>query len=119
MLSPEVISGIQKTIEQYAYLFPTGNERCLVHGDFDPANILVDKINGSWAVTGVLDWEFAFLGSYLWDVANMLRYAHKMPSEFQNAFIGGLKRSGIHLPSTWPTTIHLLNLCSLLDCLKR
>lgn len=71
-LDPLVISEIQKAIEQYACLFPADDEKHLVHGDFDPANILVDQINGSWVVTGILDWEFAFSGSYLWDVANML-----------------------------------------------
>jgi len=119
VLSPEMIDEIKKAIKQYAYLFPTDGEKHLVHGDFDPANILVDKINGSWVVTGILDWEFAFSGSYLWDVANMLRYAHKMPPEFQNSFIDALQRNGIKLPPDWGTTAYLLNLSSLLDLLKR
>jgi Ser/Thr protein kinase RdoA (MazF antagonist) len=118
-LDPSVISKIRKTIEQYTYLFPTDDEKHLVHGDFDPANILVDKINGSWVVSGILDWEFAFSGSYLWDVANMLRYGHKMPPEFQNSFLDALQKNGIKLPAHWDTTIHLLNLSSLLDLLKR
>lgn len=117
--SPEMIDEIKKAIKQYAYLFPTDGEKHLVHGDYDPANILVDHINGSWVVTGILDWEFAFSGSYLWDVANMLRYAHKMPPEFQNSFIEALQKNGIKLPAHWCTTIHLLNLSSLLDLLKR
>lgn len=119
VLSPEVVAGIKKAIEQHATLFPNSDEKYLVHGDFDPANILVDQINGSWFVTGILDWEFAFSGSYLWDVANMLRYAHKMPPEFQNSFIEALQKNGIKLPAHWCTTIHLLNLSSLLDLLKR
>jgi len=108
VLSPEVIAEIKQTIELRASLFATGDEKHLVHGDFDPANILVDQINGSWVVTGILDWEFVFSGSYLWDVANMLRYAHKMPPEFQNPFIDALQRNGIKLPSHWRTTINLL-----------
>ncbi|NBO24849.1 MAG: hypothetical protein EBU93_06430, partial [Chlamydiae bacterium] len=119
VLSPEVVAEIKKAIKQYATLFPTDSEKHLVHGDFDPANILVDKINDSLVVTGILDWEFAFSGSYLWDVANMLRYAHKMPPEFQNSFIDALQRNGVKLPDGWRTTIHLLNLSSLLDLLKR
>ena len=119
VLSPEVVAEIKKAIKQYATLFPTDSEKHLVHGDFDPANILVDKINDSLVVTGILDWEFAFSGSYLWDVANMLRYAHKIPPEFQNSFIDALQRNGVKLPDGWRTTIHLLNLSSLLDLLKR
>jgi Ser/Thr protein kinase RdoA (MazF antagonist) len=113
-LSPEMISEIKKSIAQYEYLFPADDEKHLVHGDFDPANILVDQINGSWVVTGILDWEFAFSGSCLWDVANMLRYAHKMPPEFQNSFIDALEKNNIELPAYWGTTIHLLNLSSLM-----
>jgi GrpB-like predicted nucleotidyltransferase (UPF0157 family)/Ser/Thr protein kinase RdoA (MazF antagonist)/GNAT superfamily N-acetyltransferase len=119
VLDPSVIAEIKKAIEQYAYLFPTDDERRLVHGDFDPANILVNKIDGLWKVSGVLDWEFAFSGSYLWDIANMLRYAHKTPSEFQNSFIDSLQRNGVKFPADWRTIIHLLNLSSLLDLLKR
>ncbi len=119
VLDPSVIAEIKKAIEQHASSFPTSDEKHLVHGDFDPANILIDEINGSWVVTGILDWEFAFSGSYLWDVANMLRYTHKMPPEFQNSFIDALQRNGIKLPDHWRTTIHLLNLSSLLDLLKR
>jgi hypothetical protein len=119
VLSPEVVAEIKKAIKQYATLFPTDSEKHLVHGDFDPANILVDKINDSLVVTGILDWEFAFSGSYLWDVANMLRYAHKIPPEFQNSFLDALQRNGVKLPADWRTTTHLLNLSSLLDLLKR
>ena len=119
VLSPEMNDEIKKAIEQHASLFSTDDDKHLVHGDFDPANIFVDKINGSWVVTAILDWEFAFSGSYLWDVANMLRYAHKMPPEFQSSFIDALQRNGIKLPPDWRTTIHLLNLSSLLDLLKR
>ena len=118
-LDPSVIAEIKKAIEQHTSSFPTSDEKHLVHGDFDPANILVDKINCSWVVTGILDWEFAFSGSCLCDVANMLRYAHKMPPEFQSSFLGALLRNGIKLPPDWRTTAHLLNLSSLLDLLKR
>lgn len=119
VLDPSVIAEIKKVIAQYAYLFLTDNEKHLVHGDFDPANILVDNINGSWVITGILDWEFAFSGSYLWDVANMLRYAHKMPHEFQSSFTEAMEKNGITLPTYWRTIVHLLNLSSLLDLLKR
>ena len=119
VLSPEVISGIQKAIQQHASSLPADDGKHLVHGDFDPANILVDQMNGSWVVTGILDWEFAFSGSYLWDVANMLRYAHKMPPEFQDAFLKGLGDGGVILPENWRVTVNLLNLLSLLDVLKR
>ena len=82
-------------------------------------NILVDKINGDWKITGILDWEFAFSGSVMCDVANMLRYAHQMPAAFKDEFLRGLKNGGINLPENWSITCDLLNLISLLDCLVR
>lgn len=110
VLDSSVVNQIKKAIEPCACLFPTDDEKHLVHGDFDPANILVNRLNGSWRVTGVLDWEFAFSGSSLWDVANMLRYAHKMPPAFQDSFIDALQKNGVKLPADWQLTTHLLNL---------
>lgn len=113
-LTSSEISHIQKQFSQYQHIL-TGNEELshLVHGDFDPANLLVDNINNTWKVTAVLDWEFAFSGSSLWDIANMLRYAHQMPSEFQNAFLKGFQDKGAILPEHWQITIHLLNLSTI------
>ncbi len=118
-LTPEMVSNISQVMGEYAHLLPDASERHLVHADFDSSNILVNEVDGLWKVSGVLDWEFAFSGSVLWDVANMLRYAHKMPFDFQNAFLEGLTNSGIQLPENWQITVQLLNLLSLLDCLKR
>jgi hypothetical protein len=42
-----------------------------------------------------------------------------MPPEFQNSFIDALETNDIKLPADWRTTVHLLNLSSLLDLLKR
>lgn len=117
-LSAHKLSQIDCFIDKYAHLFPD-EERHLVHGDFDPANILVHKVKDEWKVSGILDWEFSFSGSVLQDIANMLRYSHKMPKSFEAYFLSGLAQGGIHLPSEWRTTIHLLNLLSLLDLLAR
>ena len=119
VLTPEMISKISHALSQYGHLFPDESEKHLVHADFDPANILVNNVDGIWKVSGVLDWEFAFSGSVLCDVANMLRYAHKMPHEFQDAFLKGLTDGGVTLPQNWRVTVNLLNLLSLLDVLQR
>lgn len=115
----EMVAKIERVIYKYADLFPTNQERSLVHGDFDPANILFAQQDGEWEITGVLDWEFAFSGSILCDVASMLRYAHKMPIEFEKSFLNGLQDNNIILPQSWEITVDLLNLLSLLDCLVR
>jgi len=45
---------------------------CLVHGDLDPENLLVDP--DTLAVTGLLDWEFAHAGRPGTDLGNLLRF---------------------------------------------
>jgi Ser/Thr protein kinase RdoA (MazF antagonist) len=49
-------------------------ERALVHGDFNAPNLLAREIEGKWKLVAVLDWEFGFSGSPLFDVGNFLRY---------------------------------------------
>lgn len=118
-LGPEALSKIRAILEKFEALFPDEHQTHLVHGDYDPANILVDKIEGRWKITGILDWEFAFSGSWLQDVANMLRYAHQMPPLFKDSFLEGLTSTGLSLPNQWPITVDLLNLLALLDLLVR
>jgi aminoglycoside phosphotransferase (APT) family kinase protein len=45
---------------------------CLVHGDFNAKNLLVDP--ATLEVTAVLDWEFAMAGSPYADLGNLLRF---------------------------------------------
>ena len=118
-LMPQTIGQINDLLKKYSQFFLDEHEKNLVHGDFDPANILVDKIKGRWTVAGILDWEFAFSGSTLFDVANMLRYAHLMPEQFEKAFLFGVCSDNIVLPEHWRISIHVLNLLSLLNLLVR
>lgn len=119
LLKPSTIIHINNCLDMYGHLFPYDSKKHLVHADFDPSNILVDQFDGAWKVSGVLDWEFAFSGSVLCDVANMLRYAHQMSPVFEDAFLKGLTDGGVVLPDNWRITAYLLNLVSLLDLLKQ
>jgi aminoglycoside phosphotransferase (APT) family kinase protein len=121
-LGNAAIANISQLLDTHATLFPEATQTHLVHGDYDPANLLVDRINGHWKISGVLDWEFAFSGSPLQDVANMLRYAHHMPTIYETSFLSGVQKGGITLPENWRLRIDLLNLVALLDppdCLDR
>ena len=118
-LHTSVINEIAQIIARHADSFPDALAKNLVHGDYDPANILVIEEDGRWQISAVVDFEFAFSGSWLWDLSNMLRYAHKMPVNFQTAFLKGITDCGFTLPSDWRVTLHVLNLASLLDCLTR
>lgn len=118
-IGPESISHIKEYHEKYSALLLDETQSHLVHADYDPANILVDKIEEKWKITSILDWEFAHSGPTLLDVANMLRYAHHMPPIFEEAFLQGLKQGSVTLPENWRISIHLLNVSALLDCLIR
>lgn len=118
-LGRTAIDAITNIANKYTYVFPNGSEHTLVHADYDPSNILVHKHNDVWKIAAILDWEFAFSGSYLCDVANMLRYAHQLPETYEHSFLEGLHDTGITLPDNWRIAAHLLNILSLLDCLAR
>nr|HAT8713242.1 phosphotransferase [Legionella jordanis] len=119
LLAQEVVNQISDYFKQLHLFFPDEQEKNLVHADFDPANILVVEKNNEWQISGILDWEFAFSGSSLCDVANMLRYAHQMPTWFEDGFLSGIEIGSYSLPKNWRTSVFLLNLSSLLDCLVR
>jgi aminoglycoside phosphotransferase (APT) family kinase protein len=68
----EEVKGIQEVAEQAQMLLDTVDRRCLVHGDFNPKNLLIDS--ETLAVTGLLDWEFAHAGHPYTDLGNLLRF---------------------------------------------
>lgn len=113
-LSSRLINKIHMAVVNNANLLPSMQPANLTHGDYDPANILVRQIKGAWKISAILDWEFAFAGSYFFDMGNMLRYAHKLPKIYEESFIKGLASSGLTLPTHWKATIKLLDLLSLL-----
>jgi aminoglycoside phosphotransferase (APT) family kinase protein len=76
-----------KQLEQFvsdnaAYLTETFDTSSLVHADFKGINILVQQRSTRWNVAAVLDWEFAFAGTPLFDIGQMLRYEYLYPPAF-------------------------------------
>ncbi|MCE5170028.1 aminoglycoside phosphotransferase family protein [Paenibacillus profundus] len=88
----------------------------LVHSDFNGLNILIQQSRGC-TVSAVLDWEFAFSGSRLVDIANMLRYEEN-DSTFERHFIRSYVQSGGVLPSNWKLLSKLEDLIALCDMLN-
>jgi len=89
----------------------------LVHADFNPKNILVTGRAGHWRLSAVLDWEFAFSSSPLFDIGNMLR--DPRPAGFLDAFVDGFRDGGGELPAGWRRLTQALDLYSLADFLQR
>ncbi|GAB2713951.1 phosphotransferase family protein [Kitasatospora kifunensis] len=98
-------------------LAAVAGERSLVHGDFNPKNVLVQRRSGQWAVAAVLDWEMAFSGSPLFDVGNMLRFAHEYPPAFAAGFVDGFRGGNGRLPGDWLQLSRTLDLFALADIL--
>jgi aminoglycoside phosphotransferase (APT) family kinase protein len=92
-------------------------DRRLVHADFNPKNLLADGRSGGWRLTAVLDWEYAFSSSPLFDVGNMLR--DERPPGFVDGFLAGYTEYGGYLPYGWRQISQALDLYSLADLLTR
>jgi aminoglycoside phosphotransferase (APT) family kinase protein len=91
----------------------------LVHADFNSPNIFVRETNGQWGVAAILDWEFAFAGSILNDVGNMLRYERADRPRYEPHFSRGLADGGWRLPDEWFLRARLADLPALCDLLAR
>jgi len=94
----------------------TDSLHTLVHGDYKPSNLLVGKRDDRWEVAAVLDWEFAFAGTPLFDLAILLRH-HRPDSAFTRAVAHGYADAGGTLPSHWWRIARLLDLLNLVQFL--
>ncbi len=108
----------QRALRSYAarmtpLLAAVHDSRHLVHSDFNPKNLLVVHNE----VSAVLDWEFAFSGPPLTDVANMLR--DPRPPGFAEAFLEGFRAGGGFLPPGWRDLSRAIDLYALADFLRR
>ncbi len=66
----------------------------LVHGDFNPTNILIQDSK----VSAVLDWEYSHSNTIYMDIGNMLRHT---PQKYVQDIYRGLTDGGIRLPEDW------------------
>jgi fructokinase len=95
------------------------SSRQLVHSDYNGKNLLAVRRDGQWSISAVLDWEFAFSGSPLTDIGNMLRFGEEYPPGFAGSFIAGYQEAGGHLPPDWREISAALDLYALADFLTR
>ena len=113
---PELVALARRSQPVLDALRPDGR---LVHSDFNPKNILVDRERGRWTVRAVLDWEFAFSGPPLVDVGNMLRFAADYPPAYVDGFLAGFVDAGGELPENWREAAEALDLFALADLYSR
>jgi aminoglycoside phosphotransferase (APT) family kinase protein len=82
----------------------------LVHGDFNPTNILIHR----GKVSGILDWEFCHAGTPYMDIGNLLR---NTAPDFHRAIKQGLEAGGMSLPNDWKERAELVDVTSQLEFL--
>jgi aminoglycoside phosphotransferase (APT) family kinase protein len=76
--------------------------RQLCHSDFNQKNLLIRRnANGRHELAAVLDWEFAFSGSGVIDIGNLLRFEHESPAVESNWFADAYRTAGGHLDQAW------------------
>jgi len=82
----------------------------LVHHDFSGRNVIVRQTDdGTWDVSGILDWETASVGSSSWDLGSLFRYAHRYDADFRERFETGYRAGGGSLPDEWWRLSRLLD----------
>ena len=92
-LEASVAEGLLRVAAHALHLLDADRRTCLVHGDFNAKNLLVDPT--TLAVTGVLDWEFTMAGSPYVDLGNLLRFDRAAP--FVDAVVAAYRS---FMPST-------------------
>jgi aminoglycoside phosphotransferase (APT) family kinase protein len=107
----DLAEAVHRSVEaQSDLLDDLESQRSLVHGDFNPTNILVKD----GVVSGVLDWEYAHSGTPFMDVGNLLR--HTNPA-YHPLIEHGLRAGGMDLPEDWQRRARLVDLTSHLEFL--
>jgi aminoglycoside phosphotransferase (APT) family kinase protein len=86
-IGAELADQLAAVVEDAQDLLDTERRTCLVHGDLNAKNLLVDP--ATLEVTGVLDWEFAHAGSPYADLGNLLR-SERDPT-FTGAVLAGYR----------------------------
>lgn len=91
--------------QQLAERFPRGAatyeaDHHLVHGDANLSNFVLARNEGHWKVVAVVDWEIAFSGSIVFDLASLLR-GHQRDRAVISAIEQGLHDGGLTAPDGW------------------
>ncbi len=114
-LGGDVAARLMRRVERDGHILETWLARpCLVHGDFNSSNILMD----AGEVSAVVDWEFAFSGSPASDFGNLLRAPMDTPN-FAGEVAAAYVAAGGFMPPGWRRVALLADLFAWADFLGR
>ena len=118
-LGPHLTRRLHEFVCAWASSLPDmSNATQLVHCDFGNRNILVNEVDGTWKITAVVDWEFAFSGSPLLDVGNFLRYDALNDPLREPYFSRSFVEHGGELPDNWRNIARVIDLTALAELLS-
>ena len=101
--------------DKAAFLSVVDSHQTLIHNDFRPANMLVDRHDRVWFV----DWEGAWRGHSLADIGQFFRYRAFFQDAACQAFAQAYNAvSGIPLPQDWLDLSLFRDLVNLLQLLS-
>jgi aminoglycoside phosphotransferase (APT) family kinase protein len=110
-LSPAIVKSLVDMVAyEAANPEDNGEPPCLVHGDFNPTNILVHD----GRVVAVLDWEFSHSGTPYMDIGNLMR---NTDPKYHSLIESGLRAGGTKLPQDWECRAARVDLGSHLEFL--
>jgi aminoglycoside phosphotransferase (APT) family kinase protein len=90
---------------------------CLVHGDFNAANILVEVDTGT--IVAIIDWEYALSATPAIDFGNLLRPPFDKDDGFADAVAQAYVKAGGFLPDDWRRIARLADVFSFADILSQ
>lgn len=111
-LRDELWAFLERARHRYAHQLPPH----LVHGDFNPSNLLIAE---DGEISAILDWEFAHSGQVWADIGNLLRYRGvPLPGSFTVRLLEGLNDGGFKPSKDWHALSLLADLSSALELLS-
>lgn len=93
--------------------FPSLDNPGLVHADFNQDNIIIDEKTLKVAV--LVDWEFAYSGSYLYDIGTLFRF--DLPEAFKESFIQVYENLHGKLDNEWQKMIKIQDIANFMGLL--
>lgn len=114
-LGPKLTDQLWQFLLENQADFPPLEPACLVQGDFNPDNILIDE--STLKIALILDWEYAFSGSYLFDIGTFLRF--DLPIEVEDFFIASYEKNrNLKLPESWQRMIKIQDLSNFVSMIN-
>ena len=88
---PDLARGVERSVSERSELFDHCRQAALCHDDLNPANVMVEKRDRRWALTGIIDFENARAADPLMDIAKAGYYLFSSISERlpRSAFLDG------------------------------